>query len=42
MVKVALHIGYDKQKDSYKMADYIEGLDEAGIRNIFHFSAKRI
>jgi hypothetical protein len=41
-IKVALHIGYDRHKTGFKMADYIEGLDEAGIRKMYHFSAKRI
>jgi hypothetical protein len=40
--KVALHIGYDRHKSGYKMAAFIEGLDDAGIRNVYHFSAKRI
>ena len=40
--KVALHFGFDKIKTGFKMADYIEGLDEASIRNVYHFTAKRI
>ncbi len=40
--KVVIHFGFDKTKNGFKMADYIEGLDEASIRNIYHFTAKRI
>ncbi|RPD43442.1 hypothetical protein [Paracnuella aquatica] len=45
-LKVSIFCGYGKTRDqigvSTKMADYINGLDDAGIRNIKRFTAKRI
>ena len=44
--KVSIFCGYGKIKKGSKisvpMADYIEGLDTSGIRNIKHFLTKRI
>jgi hypothetical protein len=45
-VRVMIFCGYGKIKEGSRtrtpMADYIQGLDEAGIRNIKHFTAKWI
>lgn len=44
--KISIMCGYGKTKNgsntSTKMADYIDGLDDAAIRNITHFTSKRI
>jgi hypothetical protein len=38
----AYGIAAEGKMKNVRMADFIEGLDEAGIRNITHFIAKRI
>ena len=44
--KVSIFCGYGKIKNgtitTSSMADFIDGLDDGGIRNIIHFSAKRV